>query len=61
VTSNLDKKDDFEIVRTKFFQQATVVFRSDGHIDYTIPGGEMFSSRNIDFENLKVVSGKEQQ
>lgn len=33
-----------------------MVFRSDGHVDYVAGDGHVYSTRNIDFETLKVHS-----
>lgn len=41
------------ITRVKFSRRNTIVFRSDGHVDFVVSNNVVYSSRNIDFKNMR--------
>ena len=45
--------EDVTITRVKFTRRNTIVFRSDGHIDFVGSSNVVYSSRNIDFKKMK--------
>ena len=45
--------DNVKIVKVKFHRRNTIVFRSDGHIDFVGSSNVVYSSRNIDFRKMK--------
>ena len=46
-------QDDVRITHIKFHRRNTIVFRSDGHIDFVGSSNVVYSSRNIDFKKMK--------
>lgn len=47
------KLGEIFIERVKFNRRTTVVFRSDGQIDFISSNNVVYSSRNIDFKRMK--------
>ena len=47
------QSDDVKITNIKFHRRNTIVFRSDGHIDFVGSSNVVYSSRNIDFRKMK--------
>jgi len=44
---------DIFIVKVKFYRRNTIVFRSDGQIDFIGSNNVVYSSRNIDFNKMR--------
>lgn len=49
----LKQAGNVKIVKVKFHRRNTIVFRSDGHIDFVGSSNVVYSSRNIDFRKMK--------
>ena len=46
-------KVDVQITKVKFYRRNTIIFRSDGQIDFIGSNNVVYSSRNIDFETMR--------